>query len=257
METEVYPAHERPEENVVLVDGSSASQGVGPIDTTGTHMQAEYELQEPEDRDDQIIAAPTEPARDHVTHDNTEQATSPAVPEGYTMANKEYVPNGTMEYVPNSTMEYVPNSTMEHASLPRATDGGYSTMVANDRGTNETTEQAFLPVKAEGYPTMAAGDYVESGYTQQALPAVITDGHSTMVTKEYVEIDPTETLGYADGGIVFDELPQHTGYDNVGVVSPVQGSQSGHDEVGIVFEGRTYQNRVFDENLGQYVYIAD
>jgi len=319
MDTDVNPALEKSEGNVVLDNGAPTSQEVGHIDDGGTYPET---VNEPIRGDEQIIAEPREQAQkpatadgyptmvanspgtqgrtpnilqpvssdrystlavdnesreqdyviddrrgqeqvindtreqdyvtreqetrpvvsggNFVTSDYRQQETYPVVSNGYKMASNDNVMSGTMEQA-LPVVQYDGRQTMANAYMPHE---------ITEQEEEEITEQAFLAGETLRNTTMPA-------YSENALPSGISGRYSTMIPHGYVEAGPMQASGYTDEGVVFDEMPTHTEYEKADIVFQGHVNQNGCEEVGVVFEGRSYQKRVFDENLGQYVYIVD
>jgi len=315
MDTDVNPALEKSEGNVVLVNGAPTSQEVSHIDNGGTYPE---NVNEPQRGDEQIIAEPTEQAQKPATADgyptmvanqgNTLNILNPASTDRYsTLAvsnesrEQDYVIDDRrgQEYVINDTREqdYIIHDTREQEIRPVVSEGNFVTsdyreqetlpvlsngykMANDDNVMSGTMEQALPVVQDGGRQTMGnaympheiteqeeeeiteqaflAGETVTMpAYSQNTVPSGIAGRYATMVPNGYVEAGPMQASGYPDEGVAVDEMPTQTEYEKAGVVFHGHVNQHASKEVGVVFEGRSYEKRVFDENLGQYVYIAD
>jgi len=174
------------------------------------------------------------------TIDYREQETYPVITNGYNMTHNDNVMSGTMEQA-LPVVQYGGRQTMANAYMPHE---------ITEQEQEEITEQALLAGKTVRNTNTAA-------YSQNTLPSGISGRYSTMVPNGYVEAGTMQASGYIDEGVAFDEMPTRTDYEKAGIIFQGNIKQHGCKEVGVIFEGRCYQKRVFDENLGQYVYIAD
>jgi len=235
MDTDVNPALEKPEENVV-------------------QNRASWNVNEPQRGDEQNIVVSTEQAHnpttadgyptivtnDYRTQENTKKTLQPVTTNGYyTNDVKDYVTNEnwTQDYVIDDKREqdYVVNDIKEQ------------NYVIHDISHEQP---AFLVGETETNTTLPA-------YAPNTLPSEIAGRYSTMVPNGYVEAGPEKAPVYTGRGVAVEEIPDHYEYEKPGIVSQGHVNMNGYEDVGVVFEGRSYQKRVFDQNLGQYVYIAD
>jgi len=146
----------------------------------------------------------------------------------------------------------------DYGSIQNTVTEDYSSAVIND---NVNTQHSLQHVASEehrstGYNgndpndntarASAPGNYTErasapGNYTNRSSAPGTTDGHSTMNANDYVEVGTT----------------QPAGHDNDEVVTENQQDKDVNDDVAIVFEGKTYNKRVYDVVLGQYVYTVE
>jgi len=293
-DTEVNPTPEKPKVNVVVVNGAPTSKEV--IENGGTYTQ---NVHEPQRGDEQNIVVSTEQAHKHATADgyttivanesatqeNTQNTSQPRTTDGYSILDKDYVPNENREqdYVINDKREqdYVVNDrrennnvihdTREQETWPVVTDG-YS--MAQSNYINSATINQALPLAADDGRQAMAKPYMPHEITEPALLAGETDGNTTLpaytpntlpsgiedrystVPNRYVEAGPTQAPGYTERGVALEEI-SHSEYEKAVIVSQGRVNMEGYEEVGVKYQGQCYQKRVFDHNLGHYVYIAD
>jgi len=261
------PALKKPQENVVVVNGAPTSHEV--IENVGTYTE---NVNKPQRGDEQNIVVSTEQAdkpttadgyttivtNDSGTQENTQNTSQPRTTY-VTNENREqdYVIDDKRDqyYVVNDRREnnysmaqgnYITSGTTDQA-LPLAPHDRQQAM-ANAYVPHEITEPALLAGETERNTTLPA-------YTPNTRTSAIAARYSTMVPNGYVEVGPTQAIGYTERNVTLEEVP-HYEYEKAGIVS--QGvNVHGGEELGVVFQGRCYQKRVFDQNLGEYVYIAD
>jgi len=145
--------------------------------------------------------------------------------------------------------------TRSEGNMSHQTDG-YS----HEIGTQVTEEefirnQVNVEKHADGYVHEAVG---QTGYVHEAVDqtgyvheAVDQTAGVTQVTEEEFNRSQVNVENQRDG-YVHEAGNQRDGYVHEAVN---QTARSG--EAGVVFEGRTYDKRVFDEFLNEYVYVRD
>jgi len=224
-------------------------------------------VNEPQRCDEQNIVVSTEQAHKPTTADrypttvtndsgiqeNTQKTLQPVTTNGHaTMDVKDYVTNENrqQDYVIDDKrgQDYVVNGTRDQNYVIHDTRDQEA--MANAYMPHEIKKAAFLPGETDRNTTLPA-------YTTNTLPSEITGRYSTMVPNGYVEALPKKAPGWTGRGVAVEEMPDHYIHEKAGIVSQGHVNMNGYAAVGCVFEGRCYKKRVFDKNLGDYVYIAD
>jgi len=146
------------------------------------------------------------------------------------------------------------SNQFEEIFLPVTSDVHYDYQNGNDAVFDVPTETMVKTIVDEPL----SQPFEEHPMVERTLPNPVIEEQPVIeqtVKSQIFEVQPVHTVSFGDHAVLPTQSPET--HASVEVNENIDVVEVQPHELGIVFEGRTYQTRVFDANLKEYVYVGE